>query len=312
MRFNSLNIGLLITSIFILTVFFLSGCGEKQEEMNQKAEKDNKKVFQEIKIGIVADIHKCSREDFDSIPKEVLDGFISELNLIDLDFNVNLGDVVNYRVGECSKNALEDFNLIFDTFNNAKAPFYSVLSDHDVSNRESLNLYLDKCGLTKTYYALVSKDYQIIFLDTTLGGAKKESTPLTKEEKDAWDQGKISIEQVNWLKNVLENSNQKRVIIFSGHPLFTFEKNNLKTGKVKKYGIKNTEEIIKILKDSNKEIVAVTGDVHQWLEKKEDNIQFYVIDTFKYSNWSWSILEWDDEGCEFKKRKLEKDSIILP
>jgi len=69
-----------------------------------------------------------------------------------------------------------------------------------------------------------------------LGGAKKESTPLTKEEKDAWDQGKISIEQVNWLKNVLENSNQKRVIIFSGHPLFTFEKNNLKTRKVKNMG----------------------------------------------------------------------------
>lgn len=274
------------------------------EEQTQEFQEE----FPSLRVGIVSDIHKCSNREFDPINAELLANFIGELDREKTDLNVNLGDTIDYRVKKCSESAKEDLVFVLDAFRKAKTPFFAVLSDHDIDDRGSLNDWLEKYKLEKTYQTFTVKDYQIIFLDTTLGGAEKGTEDFTWEEKSDWDQGKLSSRQVDWLKEILANNQNKKVIIFSGHPLFSFEKINPENGKSKKYGIKNTKEVLKILAESNREIIAVTGDAHQWLEKKIGKLQFYVIGSFKYSGEeeNWAVLEVGGDNYKLEKRKLKE------
>lgn len=295
-----------------------------------------------IKIGIVSDIHSCSGFRTD------LSGFVKKANEANTDFNVSLGDSLNFRVGPCSSSYREDLEWLIDNLR-TNAPFYFLLGDHDIdSDEETLAYWKEKTGKQKSYYSFDIGNFHIIILDTTMGGeemrkecqfdeicGKKqaefenykniqkdmanlrkylEENGITPDEFEArknekkneyldelesvkftrspgkWDKGRISENELDWLRNDLNQTKNNKVIIFSHAPLFPF------ANEEKEYKIINGEKLSEVLKESHKEIVSFSGDAHVWHEENIDKIQYYVIDRFSKTENPSAIFEWDKNG----------------
>ncbi len=112
------------------------------------------------------------------------------------------------------------------------------------------------------------------------------------------DKGSILEPQLDWIKKDLVQTEKEKVIIFSDHPLFSYQ------GKRKLYEITGLQELTETLNSSGKQIVAVCGETHEWHEEKIGNIQFYLIGIFSGSPvGSWAILDWDENGPRIEKVK---------
>ncbi len=187
-----------------------------------------------LSIGLITDIQYCdcdthiNRYYRKSLTK--LQEAVDEFNQKDVDFVVNLGDMIdrNYRSFEPVLRRLSGLNM----------PIYHVLGNHDFavdSNR--LPQIPNTLGMKNRYYSLKKRNYRLIFLDgndvSTFGNA-----PNTKEHALALEQlahlksknaanaqdwnGGIGEAQFKWLENELTtaNENDEDVIILCHYPLF--------------------------------------------------------------------------------------------
>jgi len=274
----------------------------------------------------------------------------------DVDFNIDLGDNIRYRMNFCNDDAHEELEWVIENLK-TKAPIYHVLSDHDVDDVSSFEFWKKTTSTEKSFYSFDVKDFHIIVLDTVSGDgeleeiclssaacqqAKKEydrrrdilknlvelekylaENKITKEavEKEKVqfeeqlktiratgkelalierrDKGSVLQNQLDWLKNDLTQTEKEKVIIFSDHPLFSYE------GKRKMYEIVNVEKVGKILQESGKRIVSISGETHEWHDEKINGVQYYLVGIFSESEiGSWAVFEWNDEG--YRLEKVEK------
>lgn len=112
------------------------------------------------------------------------------------------------------------------------------------------------------------------------------------------DRGRIAGRQLEWMKRDLAATRKRRIVVFSHIPLFRFE------SEEKTYDIKNREAVLEVLqqaKQAGKEIVAVSGDAHEWHEEEIDGIQFLVVDNFADTTRNWAVFEWDDAGYRLER-----------
>jgi predicted phosphodiesterase len=116
-----------------------------------------------IKIGIISDIHKCANYDED------LGYFTRKANSEKTNFNVSLGDNINFRVGPCSSSYKEDFKWIIENLK-TNSSIYWVLGDHDIGDEKTYSYWKEITGYEKSYRSFDKGDYHIIILDTILGG----------------------------------------------------------------------------------------------------------------------------------------------
>lgn len=109
------------------------------------------------------------------------------------------------------------------------------------------------------------------------------------------DRGWISLEQLAWIKEDIETSPHHRIVVFSDHPLFPF------TSERKSYDIVNGDLARKILEESGKQIVAISGEAHLWHEETLNGIRYFIVDEFKNANGSWAFFSWNKTGARFEK-----------
>lgn len=272
---------------FLLLSFFLFGLSGMFEFVSEA---------HAIKVGVITDIAKCPTKSSGKVSEATLNKFIKDVNSKETDFNVDLGDNVSYRVADCSHSAVESFHWVLDRLKKTNSKIYHVLSDHDINSAETFKQWLSKTGLSRTYYSFDMADVHVVVLDTITGTG---TFPVGRDKKTMlleWDRGQVSTNQLNWLKDDLKKTTKGKVLIFSDHPLFVV-KTSLKT-----YNITNREALTKILKESGKNVVSIAGEIHDWKEKKENGIQYYVVRKFHDGGTdNWAIFEWTAKGYTFKK-----------
>jgi len=330
---------------------------EKQQQrlptIQQEVQQKGKKTNSSIKIGVITDIHKCEARSPGKITAERLRFFVADVNKKKVDFGVDLGDNIRYRMDKCDDDAPEELVWIIENLN-TKAPLYHALSDHDVDDIASFEHWKKTTGTEKSFYSFDVKDFHIMILDTVTGdgildpvcqrnaicqNTKKEyekrrdllknrqslekyltgnktTIAQLEKEKSQYDQqlkairatgrqlaliekrdkGSILSAQLEWIENDLASTDKEEIIIFSDHPLFSYQ------GKRKLYEIVNLDELTKILQNSNKQIVSISGETHEWHEEAIDGIQYYLIGIFSESPvGSWAIFEWNEKGYKLDK-----------
>ncbi|MBB4036682.1 3',5'-cyclic AMP phosphodiesterase CpdA [Dysgonomonas hofstadii] len=188
-----------------------------------------------IRFGIMADIQYCNCENNgnrfyrNSLPK--LDKAVSFFNSNQVDFTINLGDLVDKNFSDL------DSVLIF--LNKLDRKVINISGNHDyggVSNNKTL---YDKLSMPDEYfiYEIPEHNWLFIFLNTNelssyanIKGTEKETEFNTLKEKlkkegrknsAPWNGG-ISKKQLSWLNNLLSEADKtdQRVLIFAHHPLY--------------------------------------------------------------------------------------------
>lgn len=157
---------------FLVVIF--SGCSESPQIFETKKSIDEfSKQLEEsfkdsIKIGIITDIHKCDFRSPDKINQEGVLSFVDNVNSQNVDFNINLGDNIRYRLEDCDNEAPEELSWVVDNLK-TEAPIYYVLSDHDVDDYKSFQYWKEITKTPETYYSFDVKNFHIIVLDTVSG-----------------------------------------------------------------------------------------------------------------------------------------------
>ena len=182
-----------------------------------------------IRFGIISDPQYSDIEDHKGRQYrgslEKLESAIDELNTQDLDFVVQLGDLIDHD--------FESFKAVMKVWDKLKHPSYHVLGNHDFCVDDShKGEVLNTLHLSLPYYSVSKRDFRFIFLNGNglSFNAFKEGSDKLKESKEYWAEsagesewwnGAIDQEQLCWLKEELstaESSGQK-VIIFCHYPL---------------------------------------------------------------------------------------------
>lgn len=156
-----------------------------------------------MKILLMGDLHYPYLEQVD---EEVLDarekffaGFLGEFLTIEADYHISLGDLTN-------QGHTEELEYVFRHINNSGRSFYHVLGNHDVYLQPKTNVF----SITgqQRYHAVKSEEAHLVFLDTT----------REMDWKD-WG-GTIDAEQLSWLEQQVQESEDKPLLIFAHHPVY--------------------------------------------------------------------------------------------
>ncbi len=160
--------------IFGFLALFFSACSsvnqvvETDKSISESVKQLEESFLGSIRIGIITDVHKCDFRSPGKINEERIKKFTNDVNARKTDFNIDLGDNIRYRLEGCDNDASEELAWIVDNLK-TKAPFYHVLSDHDVDDYESFEYWKEITSTPETYYSFDVKNFHIIVLDTVSG-----------------------------------------------------------------------------------------------------------------------------------------------
>lgn len=278
-----------------------------------------------VRIGIITDIHKCSAENVNSFNEQYLRNFVRDADSSSTDFNIDLGDMTSRRVASCEETAEQDLSYVVNITHKTSAPFYHVLGDHDISGPESLESWKNITGTKETFYSFDVKDVHVVILDNITGDGTihpkcSEDELCSKYEKLKGDpeyekkylerkkvidnsrdkkirnRGSLSERQLDWLEKDLKKTRKNKIVMFSELPIYLYTR-----GDGKLFDIQNRNRLEKILFDSGKPVVSISGDAHTWYEHRERNVSYFGIDSFTHSLGNWAVLEWGENGFELVK-----------
>ncbi|MDD4514019.1 metallophosphoesterase [Massilibacteroides sp.] len=211
----------IIISLLSLLLFglLISSCTEKP---------------QMIRIGLIADIQYCdcdtrgSRFYRNSLPK--LEAAVDDINRENVDFTVNLGDLVD-------RDTENNLRAILSRLGNLEKMVYNTTGNHDYDGVVDNDALYKELGMPSAYYSFKKGSWRFIMLNTNevasyanVAGTELESELTEMQERirktgrknGASYNGGISRQQMNWLKQELETAQKKKeyVIVFSHHPLY--------------------------------------------------------------------------------------------
>ncbi len=249
-----------------------------------------------VSFGIVADLQYCDAPPFknrcyqNSIQK--LEKAIESLNHQELDFVVNLGDIIDRD--------WQSFDKILPYFDKFNAPVHHVLGNHDyeVENDKKAQVH-ERIGC-KRYDHFHVKNWRFIILDgneiSTFANlpesenytrAEKLLEQLELEEKanaNFWNGG-IGQEQIDWLESVLNNATEKEelIIVFCHYPIFPPDKHNLLS----------TEDILTLLKNYKGVKMWINGHNHKGNYGLFEGIHFVNVRGMVEGEYdvAWSIVD---------------------
>jgi len=224
---------LFIISFFLISVFVF-------------AQKD----FPIMRFGLIADIQyadadeKIGRYYRNSLSK--LDSCVIDLNAHQVDFTINLGDLID-------KNH-NDLEQVLTRLAKLDQTCYNTTGNHDYSDTTDNDLLFDKLDMPAEYYSFYKNNWLFIMLNTNelSSYANIEGTWKQKEWEEIMDNinthshnnglpwnGGISSRQMEWLGRELDSAQKsgQNVLVFTHHPLYPFED----------FTALNGEEILKTL-----------------------------------------------------------------
>lgn len=284
-----------------------------------------------VRIGIVTDIGYCSPHGFDS--EEHLKSFLEDTISRKVDFQISLGDNAKQGLSNCTQAGDQDVRFIVEKIRSNGVPSHFVLGDHDItSNVTSYQAWLETTEEEKTYYSFDVKEVHVVILDTILGGdpmsgrceevesckqamenlaripkntsAYQEAEENLERKEEAIketrsagrrDVGRLGEEELRWLESDIKNTSKEKVVVFSDHPLFPFQSER------KGYNPVNADRVRTILKESQKQVVFISGEAHLWHDEIFEGQQFYIIDLLDRHQGSWAIFEWNREGFHLER-----------
>lgn len=185
-----------------------------------------------VRFGIIADIQYCdcdvngSRYYRSSLQK--LDECVESFNRKSVQFTVNLGDLVD-------KDTPNNLDSVLIRLSQLNASVYNLTGNHDYGNVDNDRLY-KLLNMPAEYYSFTMRNWRFIMLNTneiasysnTRGTWKEnELSEMIDKFKEAKGKapasynGGISSKQIQWLRQLLEKSENKgeNVLVFSHHPL---------------------------------------------------------------------------------------------
>lgn len=227
--------------------------------------------FKDMELNFVqiSDTHISDSEDTSykvlSSSKALLKDAIEQVNNINrVDFVMFTGDLVN----EPLKNSYRDFFVLLTKL---KYPSLSAFGNHDMAQMKDLGAdappyiskdtaisIIKKCNpfyiFDKSYYAFSPRrQYRVIVLDTTIDDV------ITSN-------GRLTDEQVQFLKDEIEGHKDKVILIFEHHPV-------VEPFKSEHHKIINDESYMEIIKQYKKTPIAIfSGHYHAAKIKQQGNI----------------------------------------
>ncbi|MEA1878237.1 MAG: metallophosphoesterase family protein [Bacteroidota bacterium] len=207
-----------------------------------------------VQFGIISDVHQDIMHD----GEERLGRFIEEMNTVQPDFIIQLGDFCRpYTYNE-------DF---LDIYNDFQGSLYHVIGNHDMDGGFSRDSVVSFWASKGRYYSFDQYDFHFIVLD----GNDFNPAP----DKPSGYNKYIGADQVEWLKTDLE-STENRCILFSHQAL---------RGE---FGIDNAQSIRQILEDANeragskKVIASFNGHNHADTVFQINGIYYIEINSSSY------------------------------
>ncbi|EKE10991.1 MAG: hypothetical protein ACD_15C00162G0007 [uncultured bacterium] len=214
--FTPPGIMLIFICLFLILSFVIF---EKTGKIYQHYQKKNPPVAnnktlvfpKKYKIGFVSDAHAVANKKnvIRENAKIPMENFVSHMNNdFKPDFVVDGGDFIDgtRRFGEKSNNDFLVFNRIFQKI---QAPKHQVLGNHELRGMTRENWIRKTGNKNSYYYSDYDEKLRIIVFDSTLITSSQSSK----------DPKKIAYEkELAWLEDVLKNSPDKKIIIFSHHP----------------------------------------------------------------------------------------------
>ncbi len=189
--------------------------------------------------GIIADAQYCDckpmKGRFYRISEEKLQVAVDTFNARDVDFVINLGDVIDQ--------SLESYPIVLKELERLQMPLYNVLGNHEFWNVpfHAQKTILDSLNLGHNYCSHVTNGWRLIMLDgTDLAEYAQGAHPETREEGEAsrlaakgrhnaalWN-GAIGNQQMAWMEREMAEAafHNQPVAVFchfpinpKGHPL---------------------------------------------------------------------------------------------
>ncbi|MDR2981736.1 MAG: metallophosphoesterase [Puniceicoccales bacterium] len=211
--------------LIAMVTLLCAGCSSKSDTMHQP-----KPI---VKFGLIADIqygdceangNRFYRESLDKLSECVAD-----LNQENVQFTVNLGDVVD--------RSPSDFEPVLSRLSQLNSKVYSTTGNHDYGGIKNNEELFQKLGMPSEYYSFSKGNWRFIMLNTNevssysnVSGTWKEQelTSMREQIKKAgkkngqpWNGG-ISSRQMNWLRDELISAQGRKmhVLVFAHHPLY--------------------------------------------------------------------------------------------
>jgi manganese-dependent ADP-ribose/CDP-alcohol diphosphatase len=188
-------------------------------------------------FGVIADSQYCNVETtgvrhYKDSPAK-LRACVDQLNMMDLDFSVHLGDFIDKD--------WESFDVVGPIFASLNHPAYHVLGNHDYSVADDKKAQVHtRMGLPSRYYDFAVKGWRFVALDgndVSFHAYPKDSVAYKAAEKyyvdhkitsPKWN-GAIGETQLEWLQGVLDDATKKgeSVVLMAHFPVYPENVHNL-------------------------------------------------------------------------------------
>ena len=157
-----------------------------------------------------------------------------------------------------------------------------------LKDESTLEDYLERNGTTRDALleereqerAIVKSERKVIKLTRSYGNRKI---------------GRIGDAQLNWLRDELNRTGKKKILILSHHPLLPIPDGD----DVDE--IRDREAVAQVLRDSGKQIVAISARPDDWIDERDGAIHFYSVQSFQHEDGRWALFEWTRDGERFER-----------
>jgi Icc protein len=253
-----------ISCLLIVLILVITGCSKKQsisEEGDQ------------FTFAFLTDIHLTTE-------RNAVEGFrkaIDTINKLNPDFVLTGGDLVMDALGQTYGKADSLYNLYLKEIEAFNMPVYNTMGNHEIfawhrddqefTGHEEFGKRMFEKKIGERYYSFDHKGWHFIVLD---GMSRRESGEYF---------GRIDDEQIEWLKNDLENTDKETPIAISIHIPFITSQAQLMEGSLAQNSdwlvVTNSREVLLLFLDYNLKLV-LQGHLH-FLEDIYINNQVHFI-----------------------------------
>lgn len=270
------------------------------------------KLIQEketVKFGLITDVHCFSKLNKDTNEWEVnwrcsrpMEEFSAQMNnsKFNPDFVVELGDFIDGR----DRRGEEGFWRAKELYDRIKVEKYYVMGNHETTNFTK-DRWQEIVGYSSPYYYFDKKDYRFIVLDGNNvevpegSGNIVDMSPTTPHSY----RGMMDSKQLEWLENLLENSQEYKKVIFIHEPPLVQT-----VGKIKDDIFINPQPLQELF--SNFGVLAVfSGHIEETCDVEIGGVRYFSLHGFhKRNELLGDESQYKDRGV-FHQVTIDKNDI---